>query len=65
MTATVVTKKDRGERMTMEFILPSKYKAAKEAPRPVDERVVMREESSHHSCRIKASSSIPVSSLFT
>ncbi|KAH7845739.1 hypothetical protein Vadar_005446 [Vaccinium darrowii] len=49
MTAAVVTKKDGGERMTMEFILPSKYKAAKEAPRPVDERVVMREESSHHS----------------
>lgn len=45
MTAPVVTKKDGGEeRVTMGFILPSKYKAAEEAPRPVDERVVVREE---------------------
>ncbi|KAF7143836.1 hypothetical protein RHSIM_Rhsim05G0203000 [Rhododendron simsii] len=43
MTAPVVTKKEE-ERVTMGFILPSKYKAAEEAPKPVDERVVVREE---------------------
>lgn len=47
MTAPVVTKGGEGEegkRVTMQFLLPSKYRKAEEAPRPVDERVVIREE---------------------
>ncbi|KAL3640707.1 hypothetical protein CASFOL_015675 [Castilleja foliolosa] len=45
MTAPVVTKSgEGGEMMTMGFILPSKYVKAEDAPRPVDERVVIREE---------------------
>ncbi|KZV51667.1 SOUL heme-binding family protein [Dorcoceras hygrometricum] len=46
MTAPVVTqsKGGRGESVTMQFILPSKYAKAEDAPRPVDERVVVREE---------------------
>ncbi|KAL1549211.1 hypothetical protein AAHA92_17343 [Salvia divinorum] len=53
MTAPVITKtasekiamtKGEGELVTMGFILPSKYVRAEEAPRPVDERVVIREE---------------------
>ncbi|GMP40941.1 hypothetical protein CsSME_00011214 [Camellia sinensis var. sinensis] len=47
ITAPVVTKevKDKEKKMmTMQFILPEKYRKAKEAPRPVDERVVIREE---------------------
>ncbi|PIN24870.1 hypothetical protein CDL12_02384 [Handroanthus impetiginosus] len=43
MTAPVVTKSG-GELVTMGFILPSKYVKAEDAPRPVDERVVIREE---------------------
>ncbi|KAI8016237.1 AT-hook motif nuclear-localized protein 1 [Camellia lanceoleosa] len=48
MTAPVVMK-GGGEEVerklvTMQFILPSKYKKAEEASRPVDERVVIREE---------------------
>ncbi|KAL8517385.1 hypothetical protein ACS0TY_015570 [Phlomoides rotata] len=43
MTAPVVTKSG-GEEVTMGFILPSKYVKAEDAPRPVDERVVIREE---------------------
>lgn len=47
MTAPVVTKSgSEGEEnvMVMQFILPEKYKKASEAPEPVDERVVVREE---------------------
>ncbi|KAI5325780.1 PREDICTED: heme-binding [Prunus dulcis] len=48
MTAPVVTKtggaEDENKMVTMEFLLPSKYEKAEEAPRPVDERVVIREE---------------------
>ncbi|GMP50998.1 hypothetical protein CsSME_00017403 [Camellia sinensis var. sinensis] len=48
MTAPVVMKGGGGEGerklVTVQFILPSKYKKAEEAPRPVDERVVIREE---------------------
>ncbi|KAK1396823.1 Heme-binding-like protein, chloroplastic [Heracleum sosnowskyi] len=45
MTAPVVTKSgDEGSVMVMEFILPDKYNKAEEAPEPVDERVVIREE---------------------
>ncbi|KAL7095481.1 hypothetical protein ACP275_10G026600 [Erythranthe tilingii] len=43
MTAPVVTKSG-GELVTMGFILPSTYVKAEDAPRPVDERVVIREE---------------------
>lgn len=43
MTAPVVSKGE-GDLVTMGFILPSKYARAEEAPRPVDERVVIREE---------------------
>lgn len=43
MTSPVVTK-GKGEMVTMQFILPEKYKKAEEAPKPVDERVVIREE---------------------
>ncbi|XP_059647135.1 uncharacterized protein LOC132293611 [Cornus florida] len=47
MTAPVVTKSGgEGEKkmVSMQFILPEKYKKAEEAPKPVDERVVIREE---------------------
>ncbi|KAL9271824.1 Heme-binding-like protein [Drosera capensis] len=52
MTAPVVTTKagGRGDEssekklVTMQFILPSKYKKAEEAPRALDERVVIRDE---------------------
>lgn len=49
MTTPVVTKSSGGEgdekEIVMQFILPSKYTKAEEAPEPVDERVVVREES--------------------
>jgi hypothetical protein len=48
MTAPVVTKaSEEGEKnkmVTMQFILPSMYEKAEEAPKPTDERVVIREE---------------------
>ncbi|KAK7287463.1 hypothetical protein RIF29_00742 [Crotalaria pallida] len=48
MTAPVVTKgSDEGRKMemvTMQFILPGVYGKAEEAPKPTDERVVIREE---------------------
>ncbi|XP_038692900.1 heme-binding-like protein At3g10130, chloroplastic [Tripterygium wilfordii] len=44
MTAPVVTKADENKTVTMQFVLPAKYKKAEEAPKPVDERVVIREE---------------------
>ncbi|CAL1378911.1 unnamed protein product [Linum trigynum] len=44
MTAPVVTKQEGGgEMVTMQFLLPAKYQKAEEAPRPVDERVVIGE----------------------
>lgn len=51
MTAPVVTKGDDTEgsenrkMVSMQFILPSMYGKAEEAPKPTDERVVIREES--------------------
>ncbi|XP_010517079.1 PREDICTED: heme-binding-like protein At3g10130, chloroplastic [Camelina sativa] len=51
MTSPVVTKEEGGgggggkkKMVTMQFLLPSKYTKAEEAPRPTDERVVIREE---------------------
>ncbi|EXB89974.1 hypothetical protein L484_023627 [Morus notabilis] len=47
MTAPVVTQSGGGEEkkaVTMQFLLPAKYRKAEEAPRPVDERVVITEE---------------------
>lgn len=45
MTAPVVTKEEKENKaVTMEFLLPEKYQRAEEAPAPVDERVVIREE---------------------
>lgn len=44
MPAPVVTKSGDEDVMVMEFMLPDKYKKAEEAPEPVDERVVIREE---------------------
>ncbi|GAB2295395.1 hypothetical protein Dimus_029567 [Dionaea muscipula] len=48
MTAPVVTKagqeSDQNKLVTMQFILPSKYRKPEEAPKPLDERVVIREE---------------------
>ncbi|KAL5740472.1 hypothetical protein ACOSQ2_029652 [Xanthoceras sorbifolium] len=47
MTAPVVIKGGgEGEKkmVTMQFLLPDKYKKAEEAPKPIDERVVIREE---------------------
>ncbi|KAI4354624.1 hypothetical protein L6164_003473 [Bauhinia variegata] len=47
MTAPVVTRTGEvGEKkmVTMQFILPAKYCKAEEAPKPTDERVVIREE---------------------
>jgi len=43
MTTPVVTK-EGNKVVTMQFMLPSMYKKAEEAPKPVDERVVIREE---------------------
>ncbi|CAM0883589.1 unnamed protein product [Alopecurus aequalis] len=46
MTAPVITAEGSEEqtgKMTMQFLLPSKYGKAEEAPRPTDERVVLRE----------------------
>ena len=48
MTAPVVTKAggEEGKKnmVIMQFLLPDKYQKAEEAPKPVDERVVIREE---------------------
>lgn len=50
MTTPVVTKtggareEELKNMVTMQFLLPAKYQKAEEAPRPVDERVVIREE---------------------
>ncbi|XP_027065836.1 heme-binding-like protein At3g10130, chloroplastic [Coffea eugenioides] len=47
MTAPVVTKnggEGQSKSVTMQFILPAKYAKAEEAPKPVDERVVIKEE---------------------
>ncbi|KAG5060281.1 hypothetical protein JHK87_001310 [Glycine soja] len=52
MTAPVVTKEGGGEgeegkrnkMVTMRFVLPAVYGKAEEAPKPTDERVVIREE---------------------
>ncbi|XP_059296437.1 heme-binding-like protein At3g10130, chloroplastic [Lycium ferocissimum] len=47
MTAPVVTKSagdDEKSVVTMQFILPAKYNKAEEAPKPLDERVVIVEE---------------------
>ncbi|CAH8302302.1 unnamed protein product [Eruca vesicaria subsp. sativa] len=47
MTAPVVTKEGGGgekKMVTMQFLLPEMYKKAEDAPRPMDERVVIKEE---------------------
>ncbi|XP_039013028.1 heme-binding-like protein At3g10130, chloroplastic [Hibiscus syriacus] len=44
MTAPVVTKGDDNNTVTMQFLLPATYKNAEEAPKPLDERVVIKEE---------------------
>lgn len=45
MTAPVVTKEGGDTKtVTMQFLLPAKYQKAEEAPKPVDERVVITEE---------------------
>lgn len=46
MTAPVVTGGggEEGKPVTMQFVLPSKYKKAEEAPKPVDGSVVIRKE---------------------
>ncbi|KAF8110651.1 hypothetical protein N665_0081s0080 [Sinapis alba] len=45
MTSPVVTKEGgKKKTVTMQFLLPEMYKKAEEAPRPTDERVVIREE---------------------
>ncbi|CAL9165634.1 unnamed protein product [Musa hybrid cultivar] len=45
MTAPVITNvAGEGKEVTMQFVLPSKYSRAEEAPAPVDERVVVRDE---------------------
>jgi hypothetical protein len=44
MTAPVITDdKQAPGKVTMQFLLPSKYAKVEEAPRPTDERVVIRE----------------------
>ncbi|KAL8197777.1 hypothetical protein R6Q57_024218 [Mikania cordata] len=43
MTAPVVTK-EKGGMVTMQFILPEKYKTVAETPTPLDERVVIKAE---------------------
>ncbi|KAJ1686459.1 hypothetical protein LUZ63_017849 [Rhynchospora breviuscula] len=42
MTAPVITTGDG--MITMQFVLPSKYQNAEDAPKPADERVVIKEE---------------------
>ncbi|XP_042513580.1 heme-binding-like protein At3g10130, chloroplastic [Macadamia integrifolia] len=48
MTAPVVTAKggdgDGKKLVTMQFLLPSKYSKAEDAPKPTDERVMIKEE---------------------
>ncbi|XP_027335345.1 heme-binding-like protein At3g10130, chloroplastic [Abrus precatorius] len=51
MTAPVVTKdggvggeEGKNKMVTMQFLLPAMYRKAEEAPKPIDERVVIREE---------------------
>ncbi|PKA52486.1 Heme-binding-like protein [Apostasia shenzhenica] len=44
MTAPVVTKGGCEGAVTMQFVLPSKYGRAEEAPRPTDDRVRIKEE---------------------
>lgn len=45
MTAPVITKSPPAEKtVTMQFLLPSKYRFGAEAPAPVDGRVAIREE---------------------
>ncbi|KAL3753708.1 hypothetical protein ACJRO7_001016 [Eucalyptus globulus] len=53
MTAPVITQgppggggggREEEEAVTMRFVLPAKYGSAEEAPKPLDERVVVREE---------------------
>lgn len=44
MTAPVVTKEGENSMVTMQFILPSKYTNTEETPKPLDGRVVIREE---------------------
>lgn len=44
MTSPVITKETKNEKVTMQFILPAKYSKVKDAPKPLDERVVIREE---------------------
>jgi hypothetical protein len=44
MTAPVITDDQQAPgKVTMQFLLPSKYTKVEEAPRPTDERVVIRE----------------------
>ncbi|TKW17751.1 hypothetical protein SEVIR_5G388400v4 [Setaria viridis] len=44
MTAPVITDDQQAPgKVTMQFLLPSKYAKAEDAPRPTDERVVIRE----------------------
>ncbi|KAL5729934.1 hypothetical protein ACHQM5_002821 [Ranunculus cassubicifolius] len=44
MTAPVFTNSEEDKKMvTMQFILPSKYSTAEEAPKPTDDRVVIKE----------------------
>ncbi|XP_058729165.1 heme-binding-like protein At3g10130, chloroplastic [Vicia villosa] len=43
MTAPVVTN-ERNKMVTMQFILPASYGKVEDAPKPIDERVVIREE---------------------
>jgi hypothetical protein len=46
MTAPVITaegREDQAGKVTMQFLLPSKYTKVEETPRPTDERVVLRE----------------------
>ncbi|KAJ8899860.1 hypothetical protein K2173_019563 [Erythroxylum novogranatense] len=46
MTAPVVTKENGGEgksRVTMQFLLPAKYAKAEDAPKPLDDRVLIKE----------------------
>ncbi|KAK6244997.1 hypothetical protein QUC31_011406 [Theobroma cacao] len=43
MTAPVITKGEKNM-VTMQFLLPAMYERAEETPKPLDERVVIREE---------------------
>ncbi|PKI43404.1 hypothetical protein CRG98_036161 [Punica granatum] len=59
MTAPVVTMEGESNEVTMQFILPSNYTKAEAAPKPLDERVVIKEEAERKFGVVKFSGTTP------